>query len=89
MEAGQKGRGLTLTAASLTGSTWTCCILTLLEVSPGGRHSEDRLRQRSEPCGLKVAHLLIVTICRVDGAFRKLLAAVFGDGACRLTYGLT
>ncbi len=56
----------------------------LLEVSPGGRHSKDRLRQRSEPYELMVAYLIIGTIYRVDRAFRKLLAVVFGDGTWQI-----
>jgi len=89
LEVSQNSRGLTLTAAGLTGSTWTCRVLALLKVLPGRWHAEDGLRQRSEPCEFKVAHLLIGTICRVDRVFRKLLATVFGDRACTSTCGLT
>lgn len=72
--------------ANPTGSTWACRILALPEVSPKGRHSEDRLRQRSNSCEIKVAHLFVGIIYRVDRDYRALLAAEFNDRACGLTY---
>ena len=68
-------RALTSTPADLTGSTWAYYYVL---------RPKDRRRQRSQPCGLEVAHLLISIIRRVGGAFKK---SVFGDKNCRSICG--
>lgn len=55
----------------------------LLEIWPRGKSSEGRPGQRSKPCELMVAQVIVGIICLVDTVFRESLDAVYSDLSLR------